>query len=125
MNLVDEAREDVLVVRVQDTRIDASRAPVFKDEITKRVEARRTKLVLDLTLVEFIDSVGLGALVSCFKRMGGRGKLVIVGAKGAVSRLFSLTRMDRVFPLYPTVDEAVASQERSWSPSSNVEAERP
>jgi anti-sigma B factor antagonist len=113
MNLVDEAREDVLVVRVQDTRIDASRAPVFKDEITKRVEARRTKLVLDLTLVEFIDSVGLGALVSCFKRMGGRGKLVIVGAKGAVSRLFSLTRMDRVFPLYPTVDEAVASQERS------------
>ena len=43
--------------------------------------------------------------------MGGRGKLVIVGAKGAVSRLFSLTRMDRVFPLYQTLDEAVASQE--------------
>jgi anti-anti-sigma regulatory factor len=33
---------------------------------------------------------------------------VIVGAKGAVSRLFSLTRMDRVFPLAPTVEEAVS-----------------
>src|SRR4028118_1057993 len=112
MNLVDEAHEDVLVVRVRDTRIDASRALKFKDEITKRVEAGRTKLVLDLTLVEFIDSVGLGALVSCFKRMGGSGKLVIVGAKGAVSRLFSLTRMDRVFPLDPALEEAVASEQR-------------
>jgi anti-sigma B factor antagonist len=110
MRLVEEARDGVLVVRVQDTRIDASRAPVFKDEITKRVEAGQTKLVLDLTLVEFIDSVGLGALVSCFKRVGGRGKLVIVGARGAVSRLFSLTRMDRVFPLYKSLDEAIAGQ---------------
>jgi anti-sigma B factor antagonist len=108
MNLFDEAHDGVLVVRVQDTRIDASRAPGFKGEITRRVEAGQTKLVLDLTLVEFIDSVGLGALVSCFKRVGSRGKLVIVGAKGAVSRLFSLTRMDRVFPLAPTVEEAVS-----------------
>jgi hypothetical protein len=51
MNLVDEAHEDVLVVRVRDTRSDASRAPKFKDEITKRVEAGRTKLVLDPPLL--------------------------------------------------------------------------
>jgi len=112
VELVAEPRDGVLVIRVQDRRIDASRAPVLKEEITKRVDAGQTKLVLDLTLVEFIDSVGLGALVSCFKRIGSRGRLVIVGAKGAVSRLFSLTRMDKVFPLYPTLEEAVTSETR-------------
>jgi anti-sigma B factor antagonist len=110
VDLTEEMREGVLVVRVRDRRIDASRAPHFKEEISKRIDAGQTKLVLDLTLVEFIDSMGLGALVACFKRIGGRGKIAIVGAKGAVSRLFSLTRMDKVFPLYPTLDDAVAHE---------------
>ena len=112
MELVDEVRDGVLVVQVRDSRIDASRATLFKDEINKRTDMSQMKLVLDLTLVEFIDSLGLGAIVSCFKRMGGKGRLVIVGAKGAVSRLFSLTRMDKVFPLYPTLEEAMASEQR-------------
>jgi len=44
-NLVDEAREIACGARRTPASIDASRAPVFKDEITKRVEAGRTKLV--------------------------------------------------------------------------------
>ena len=112
MELSEETHDGVLVVRVRDNRIDASRAPQFKEEITKRIDAGQTKLVLDLTLVEFIDSMGLGALVACFKRIGGRGKIAIVGAKGAVSRLFSLTRMDKVFPLYRSLEDAVAQERR-------------
>jgi anti-sigma B factor antagonist len=46
-------------------------------------------------------------LVACFKRAGGQGKLVVVGAQGAVARLFKLTRMDRVFPIYKSLDEAL------------------
>jgi anti-sigma B factor antagonist len=45
--------------------------------------------------------------VSCLKRIGPRGNLAIAGASGAVIRLFSLTRMDRVFSLHDTVDAAV------------------
>ena len=112
MELIDQPCEGFMVVQVQDTRIDASRAPSLREEITKRIEAGQTRLVLDLTLVEFIDSMGLGALVACFKRIGSKGKLVIVGARGAVSRLFRLTRMDKVFPLYSTLEEAIASEGR-------------
>jgi anti-sigma B factor antagonist len=41
------------------------------------------------------------------KRLG-KDQMSIVGVKGAVSRLFALTRMDRVFALYPTMDTALA-----------------
>lgn len=107
MNLVDEQRESILVVHVDEKRLDASKAPVFKDEMTKRIEAGNTQIVLDLSRVEFVDSSGLGALVSCLKRLGPKGGLAIAGASGTVIRLFSLTRMDRVFALHGTVDAAV------------------
>jgi anti-sigma B factor antagonist len=103
----DEQRNGILVVRVDEKRVDASRAPQFKDEITRRIEAGHTRIVLDLSGVDFVDSSGLGAIVACLKRLGPRGDLAIAGAKGAVSRLFTLTRMDKVFPLHETVDAAV------------------
>ncbi len=105
--LSDEQRNDILVVRVDEKRVDASRAPQFKDEITRRIEAGHTRLVLDLSGVDFVDSSGLGAIVACLKRLGPRGELAIAGARGAVSRLFTLTRMDKVFPLHDTVEAAV------------------
>ena len=106
--LTSELRNNVLVVHVAEKRVDASKAPLFKDEMTKCIESGQNQLVLDLSGVEFVDSSGRGAIVACLKRLGPRGNLAIAGAKGAVSRLFTLTRMDKVFTLYDTVDAAVA-----------------
>jgi anti-sigma B factor antagonist len=105
--LSTDLRNNILVVRVEEKRIDASKAPTFKDEMARCIEAGQNQLVLDLSQVDFIDSSGLGALVSCLKRLGPRGSLAVAGATGAVSRLFTLTRMDRVFALHPNVDKAV------------------
>ena len=105
--LSTDLRDNVLVVRVEEKRIDASKAPAFKDQMTQYIEAGRNQIVLDLSQVDFIDSSGLGAIVSCLKRLGPRGSLAVAGATGAVSRLFTLTRMDRVFALHPNVDSAV------------------
>lgn len=108
MEFQEESRDGVLIIRVRSSRIDASKAPGLKKSIVDRIENGHTRLVLDVSLVEFIDSIGLGALVSCLKRLGRGGTLTIVGAKGAVSRLFALTHMDRVFPLFPSVKAALA-----------------
>ncbi|MBM6582144.1 STAS domain-containing protein [Microvirga sp. BT689] len=105
--LSTDLRGNILVIRVEEKRIDASKAPAFKEKMTQCIEAGQNQIVLDLSHVEFIDSSGLGALVSCLKRLGPRGSLAVAGATGAVSRLFTLTRMDRVFALHPNVDAAV------------------
>ena len=65
--------------------------------------------MLDLAGVTFIDSSGLGALVGSLKAMGKEGDFVLSGAKAAVAGVFRLTRMDKVFRMYETADDAVAA----------------
>lgn len=105
--LSTETINDILVVRVMEHRLDASKAPEFKSDIARLTENGVSQLVLDLQLVDFIDSSGLGVIVSCLKRLGPAGNLSIAGANSTVKRLFTLTRMDRVFALHDTTDAAV------------------
>ncbi|WP_134500146.1 STAS domain-containing protein, partial [Microvirga pakistanensis] len=60
--LSTDQRGNILVVQVEEKRIDASTAPIFKDEMTRCIEGGQNQIVLDLSRVDFIDSSGLGAL---------------------------------------------------------------
>ena len=53
-----------------------------------------------------MDSSSLGAMVAVLKQVGGTGKMVILGASGAVLELFKLTRMDRIFTLTDDMETA-------------------
>lgn len=105
---IDREIDGIHIATVREDRLDASRAPSFKDEMARLIEGGASRVVLDLGAVAFIDSSGLGAIVSALKRLGPRGALAVAGASPAVERLFRLTRMDRVFAMHATVDEAVA-----------------
>ena len=107
MNITEELQGEIMVLRVGETRLDAARAPALREELLRLIDAGHSQIVLDLSATDFLDSSGLGALVSAVKRMGSKGTLAIAGANGAVARLFTLTRMDRVFALHPSVDAAV------------------
>jgi anti-sigma B factor antagonist len=68
----------------------------------------RTRVVLDLAAVEFIDSAGIGALVSLFKRARlVQGDVKIAGLKGQPREIFRLLRFDRAFELYDTPERAL------------------
>jgi anti-sigma B factor antagonist len=64
-------------------------------------------LVLDLSDVTFMDSSALGALISAVKRLGPTGTIAVASLAGPVAKLFSVTRMDRVFSVNATVKDAV------------------
>ncbi len=89
-------------------RLDASVALSFKQAVVKVVEAGDTRLLLDLQGVEFLDSSGLGAMVSILKAVGSRGTVAVCNATGGVQSLFKLTRMDKVFTLYGSREDALA-----------------
>ncbi len=108
MNITEELQGDILVLRIGEPRLDAARAPALREELLRQIDAGHSRIVLDLSATEFLDSSGLGALVSAMKRLGSRGTLAIAGAQGAVTRLFALTRMDRVFALHPSTEAAIA-----------------
>jgi len=101
--------EDVLVVQPLYTRLDAQEAEGFKAHLGQRIQEGQAKIVLDLSRVDFIDSSGLGAIVASLKRLGGHGSLSLCGIRGPIVSLFKLTRMDRVFPMFATEEEAIAA----------------
>jgi anti-sigma B factor antagonist len=100
---------NVLVAKVLESRIGADVAARFKQDIIGYVTSGNKAIVLDLSEVSFIDSSGLGALISCLKVMGNEGELVLCGSRGTVTSMFKLTRMDKVFRMFNKTEEAVAA----------------
>lgn len=109
MNILTEQHGRVIVLRPQEKRLDAKVAVAFKDFIAKTIDAGMSFIVLDLSQVEFIDSSGLGAIVTAVRILARRGDIVITGLHGEVQMMFSLTRMDKVFRVFTTTDEAVVA----------------
>jgi anti-sigma B factor antagonist len=107
MKLEDSKCGDALVIKLLGDRLDAAAAPAFKETVSNRIDAGEETILLDLSAVDFIDSSGLGALVSVLKRMSPTGKLVVCGLRDAAFNMFRLTRMDKVFPIFPSQDEAL------------------
>lgn len=101
-----EREADMLVVRFSHSRLDAVRAPAFKEQLVARLDDRPTRVMIDATSLDFIDSTGLGVLVFLLKQMGEGGRIAIGGAKPAVRRLFEITRLDSVFTLSSDTEAA-------------------
>jgi anti-sigma B factor antagonist len=100
---------NILIAKVLDERIAADVAPQFKARLAGYLKSGERSIVLNLEAVSFIDSSGLGALISSLKAIGGHGNLVIAGACGSVATMFKLTRMDKILRLFGTTEEAVAA----------------
>ncbi len=107
MQLQQKTVSGILVVRPLERRIDAAAATDFKQKLGDWIDAGNRRIVLNLSEVDFIDSSGLGAIISGLKRIGNDGSLVICGVRETVMSLFRLTRMDRVFNIFPSEEEAL------------------
>ncbi len=97
MKLQTIEKDEFTVIKVEEKRIDAVNAPELRQQINELSSTGKTRVILDISNVTFMDSSGLGVLVSILKMLGGSGELIIAGANGIVSDLFKLTRMDRIF----------------------------
>jgi anti-sigma B factor antagonist len=107
MILESENIDDTTYVKVQIERLDAARCVSFKEEIKEVISQGKHSIVLDFSTVKFMDSSGLGAVVSVLKMLTGKRELVLCGVKGMVLDLFKLTRMDRVFMMAETKEDAM------------------
>ena len=107
MQIQDKKIGNILIVKPSEKRIDASVATDFKGKMIDWINSGNKRIVLNLAEVDFIDSSGLGAIVSSLKTIGNGGDLVICGISDTVITLFRLTRMNRVFQIFSTEEEAL------------------
>ena len=109
MGLSSETTGETQVISVHCDRIDAAMAIQFKDNMRAQTQSGAKRVVLDLSTVEFIDSSGLGAIVASMKQLGGGRRLDLAGLHPIVEKVFHLTRMDTVFRLFASLDDALAA----------------
>src|SRR4051812_18936946 len=99
--------DDTHVVAVTG-EIDLFTAPAFKQRVSAPIDAGRTRLIVDLSAATFIDSSSLGVLIGAHRRLKRRGgTMVVVCDNDAIVKTFRITRLDGVFPLARTLDEAL------------------
>ena len=103
------ATDGITVIDVQG-EIDISTAPRLRELLIDLVSTGSYQLVVNLDQVGFLDSTGLGVLVGARKRATEHeGALAIVCTRPNIVRLLDITGLDKVFPVFPSLDQALAS----------------
>jgi anti-sigma B factor antagonist len=111
MDLVlDVSERDHLAVLALRGEVDVSTAPKLRQQLVELATEGRPWVVVDLSEVAFLDSTGLGVLVSGLRRfrlLGG--DLILAAAQPRILRVLEITRLDRAFDLFASVDAAVTA----------------
>jgi len=88
--------------------VDLYTAPELKQELLRLVEEGARRIIVDLTDTTFIDSTMLSVLLSTVKRLRPNGgQLGIVCSDRSIRKIFEITLLDRVFPIFESRDEAI------------------
>ena len=107
MELASERIGDVTVVVLPGEQLDAGNAKEFKRDIAALLEPS-SKVVFDLGELRFVDSSGLGAILSCLRQLNAKGgDLKLCEMSKPVRALFELVRMHKIFDIYGTKDDAL------------------
>jgi anti-sigma B factor antagonist len=110
MNISTEKHNDTIVLNLKEERLDAHNSGELRDAILKLLENGGNRFIVDLSEVRFIDSSGLGALLSGYKNATLRsGSFVLAGLQPRVQSMFELTRLHRVFDIYSNLNEALGN----------------
>ena len=109
-------RGSVLVVKVAADRMtDMDATDAFNDALTELLKSEQAAhWVIDFQRVTFMVTPAINTLVNVAKRIRQRGGvLALTGLNENISQVFSLMRLDEVFPIHPDVDAAVEALNRS------------
>lgn len=103
-------KQEVLIIKPQSTRIDILDSTDFKSKFNDYLSQGYRQFILNLSNVTFIDSAGLGALISAGKLIvKHNGQLVLCEVSASLGKIFSLVRLDLLFPQFADEQAAIAS----------------
>ncbi|MCL6473376.1 MAG: STAS domain-containing protein [Firmicutes bacterium] len=95
---------------VLEGEVDVYTAPKLKSRLIDLVDEGKYNIIIDLQKVEFMDSSGLGVLVGGLKRVKShQGSISLVCTQENILKIFRITGLVKVFPIFATEEEAINS----------------
>jgi anti-sigma B factor antagonist len=102
--------EGSVAVLALSGRLDLASGSTLKEYVKRLAEKNITSVHLNLGEVEFINSSGLGALVSIMKEIRLlKGRLTLSNLASYVQEIFEITQLSHIFEIYSTEEEALAA----------------
>lgn len=107
MELEERKEGHLLIIKLLEKRLDETITAEFKETVAGWVKRGNQSIVLNLSEVHFMDSSGLGSIIACMKMVVPTGEFALCGMRETVLNLFRITKMDKLFKIFPDEKEAV------------------
>jgi len=106
MQISEDKNGDVLTVGLKG-RLDAATSKTVEEFLLKKIDAGEKKLVLDLSGLDYISSVGLRVFMMAAKRLKVvQGKIVVCALSTPIKQVFEIAGFTNLFPMFDTRDAA-------------------
>ena len=108
MNFVSGQKEKLVFITSNVEKLDAIYAPELKSELVLQNRSTQRNIIVDLSATKYIDSSGLSALLVGQRLCrDANGTFVVCGLQETVKKLISISQLDSVFKITPTLNEAI------------------
>eukprot|EP00736_Rhodelphis_marinus_P004729 Rmarinus@m.7815 len=108
MNFEIEKKDSYAVVKVKVEKLDSQISPSLKSELVVLNADEFKNIIIDLTDTRYCDSSGLSAILVANRLCkNSGGSFVLCGLQRSVSKLISISQLDTILNITPTLDEAV------------------
>lgn len=108
MKYTADKQENYCVITIEEENINSLLAPHLKSEFVIIKNEGAKNLILNLEKVQFVDSSGLSAILTANRLWSDGGSFIVTGVQNEnVKKLISISRLDTVLTIIPTVSESV------------------
>lgn len=106
-----QVQKGISIIMPLGDSLDATNALSYKNEVLKLLNSTgETKVIFDLSKLQFIDSSGLGTFISILRSLNGRGgTLKLANLNRPIKTVFEIVSMHRIFDVFPNIEEAIKS----------------
>ena len=110
MAIKEKIVEDIAILKLRGNLMGGSETDELREKVYSLVSDKIHKVVIDLSSVKWLNSTGLGMLMSCHATLvNNNGQMKLAHATDKVKSLMMVTQLIKIFENYETVDRAVAS----------------
>jgi len=106
-----ESFDDITIIKMPMNAIDAGNIMDFKTDIAPVLD-KCDQVIFDMSRIKFLDSSGIGAILSCMRKLHSQGgSLIMCNVREQLIQLLKLVRLDRIIDIYPTRKEAIKAMQ--------------
>lgn len=110
MKIKRNAMDPLMILEVSGKIMGGPDHDYFKGELTELIEQGYKDIVLDLSGVPWVNSTGLGILISGYHSLkNAEGTMKICNVKERVLSIFYISQLENIFEVFPTAQEAIDS----------------